>query len=89
MFADRSWDGSFAGPRLAAHAAWTRAHRRQLVVVEIGAGTAVPTVRRQAELASAATGALVRINVREPDVRHGRGVGLALPAVEALEALAP
>ncbi|GAY08745.1 NAD-dependent protein deacetylase of SIR2 family [Pseudonocardia sp. N23] len=87
MFGDWSWDPSFARPRLTAHAAWSRENRGRLVVVEVGAGTAVPTVRRQAELASAATGALVRINVREPDVRHGRGVGLAMPAAEALDAL--
>lgn len=87
MFGDWSWDPTHAEPRLAAHTAWVRAQRSRLVVVEIGAGTAVPTVRRQAELASAATGALVRINVREPDVRHGRGVGLAGAAAATLAAL--
>ncbi|NUT91199.1 MAG: NAD-dependent protein deacetylase, partial [Saccharothrix sp.] len=60
---------------------------RNLVVLEIGAGVAVPTVRRQAELASAASGALIRINPREPDVRHGRGVSLPMGALEALTAL--
>ena len=87
MFGDWSWDPSFARPRLTAHAAWSRGRRDGLVVLEIGAGNAIPTVRRQAELASAATGALIRINVREPEVRHGRGVGLALPAADALQAL--
>jgi hypothetical protein len=48
----------------------------------------VPTVRRQAELASAANGALIRINPREPEVRHGRGVSLPMGAVEALTELA-
>jgi hypothetical protein len=56
-------------------------------VVEIGAGTALPTIRRQAELASAATGALVRINVREPQVRDGRAVGIPAPAGQVLTAL--
>ncbi|GJF02787.1 NAD-dependent protein deacetylase [Pseudonocardia sp. D17] len=87
MFGDWSWDDSQARPQLEEHVVWVRTHRSRLVVVEIGAGTAVPTVRRQAELATAATGALIRINVREPQVRHGRGIGLALPAAEALEAL--
>lgn len=41
-------------------------------------------MRRQAELASAATAALVRINPREPEVRHGRGVSLPLGALDAL-----
>ena len=38
-------------------------------------------------IASAATGALVRINVREPQVRDPRGVGISAPAAEVLLAL--
>nr|WP_306470740.1 Sir2 family NAD-dependent protein deacetylase [Pseudonocardia halophobica] len=87
MFGDWSWDPSHSGPGLKSLHEWIRAHRRDLVVVEVGAGTAVPTVRREAELASAATGALVRINVREPQVRHGRGVGIAEGAERALREL--
>jgi NAD-dependent SIR2 family protein deacetylase len=87
MFGDASFDPSDAGPRLAAYTEFVRAHRRGLAVVEIGAGTALPTVRRQAELASAVTGALVRINVREPQVRDPRAVGIAAPAAETLLAL--
>jgi len=87
MFGDRSWDPSHCGPRVEALQAWVREHRGGLAVVEIGAGTAVPTVRRQAELAGAATGALVRINVREPQVRHGRGVGIPAPAAATLRTL--
>ncbi|GEL17443.1 NAD-dependent protein deacetylase [Pseudonocardia asaccharolytica DSM 44247 = NBRC 16224] len=90
MFGDWSWDPARTQPQLDAHTGWLRSLRaegRRLAVVEIGAGTAVPTVRRQAELASASSGALVRINVREPAVRHGRGVGIAAPAAATLLAL--
>ena len=87
MFGDRSWDPARSGPGLQKLHEWIRAHRRELVVIEIGAGTAVPTVRREAELASATTGALVRINVREPEVRHGRGVAVPAPAAATLAAL--
>ena len=87
MFGDADWDFSDAGPRLAACMEFVRTRRRDLAVVEIGAGTALPTVRRQAEFASAATGALVRINVREPQVRDPRGVGISAPAAEVLLAL--
>ncbi|GAA3247926.1 NAD-dependent protein deacetylase [Pseudonocardia petroleophila] len=87
MFGDVEWEPARSGLQMAAHRAWLREHRTDLAVVEIGAGTEIPTVRREAELASAATGALVRINPREPDVRHGRGVGLAAPAAAALSAL--
>lgn len=87
MFGDVEWDPARSGAQMTAHRAWLREHRADLAVVELGAGTGIPTVRREAELASAATGALVRINPREPEVRHGRGIGLAAPAAATLTAL--
>jgi len=88
MFGDGFWVPGHHAERMAAHRAWLRAQDAQgLVVVELGAGTAVPTVRRHAELASAASGALIRVNVREPDIRHGRGVSLAAGARATLEAI--
>ncbi|OQO92826.1 NAD-dependent protein deacetylase [Saccharomonospora piscinae] len=86
MFGDGDWLGDRSQAQLDAYTAWLRA-ARSLAVVELGAGLAVPTVRRQAELASAAGGTLVRINPREPQVRHGRGVSLPVGALEALTAL--
>lgn len=89
MFADMRWVPDRSQADLAALASWRRGLRgARLVVVEIGAGTAIPTVRRQAELASAATGALIRVNPREPQVRHGRGVSLPMGAAEALGGIA-
>ncbi|WP_189258761.1 SIR2 family NAD-dependent protein deacylase [Lentzea flava] len=87
MFGDWAWVPHRSQAQLDALTSWRRSVRN-LVVIEIGAGTAVPTVRRQAELASAASGALIRINPREPEVRHGRGVSLPSNALEALTALA-
>ncbi|MFC5993733.1 NAD-dependent deacetylase [Pseudonocardia hispaniensis] len=90
MFGDLSWDPARTQAQLDSHTRWLRSLRaegRRLTVVEIGAGTAVPTVRRQAELASASSGALVRINLHEPEVRHGRGAEIAARAAEALRAL--
>jgi NAD-dependent SIR2 family protein deacetylase len=67
------WLGKAAGPRL--------------VIVEIGAGSAVPTVRMTSEqIASRAGATLIRINPREPQVRHGH-ISLAMNALEALEAI--
>jgi NAD-dependent SIR2 family protein deacetylase len=67
------WLGKAAGPRL--------------VIVEIGAGSAVPTVRMTSEQIASRSGAtLIRINPREPQVRHGH-IGLAMEALEALEAI--
>ncbi|GLZ54009.1 Sir2 family NAD-dependent protein deacetylase [Actinomycetospora sp. NBRC 106378] len=86
MFGDGSWVPGAHAERMAAHRTWLREHS-DVAVIELGAGTAVPTVRRHAELASAASGRLVRVNVREPGVRHGRGVGLAAGARDTLLAL--
>ena len=63
------------------------------MIVELGAGTHVPTVRVTSERAADSLGAtLVRINLREPDVPRGgwrgaAGVGLALGALDALRRL--
>ncbi len=58
-----------------------------LVVVELGAGTAVPTVRYAAERAiDSAGGTLIRINIREPQVPRGE-IGIAAGALETLEAI--
>lgn len=58
------------------------------VAVEIGAGTAVPSVRHFSQLVVAAHGGqIVRINVREPEVAAAFGVGLACGALQALQAL--
>lgn len=86
MFGDLDWVPDRTQRQLDTLREWRRANR-DVVVVELGAGLAVPTVRRQAELASAANGALVRINPREPGIRHDRGVSLRMGALEALQSL--
>lgn len=87
MFGDSRWVTARSAGTLDALTAWRRALTGRLVVLEIGAGTAVPTVRRLAELASAATGALIRINPFEPQLRHNRGVQLPMGAAQALGAV--
>ena len=86
MFGDYDWVPHRSQAQLDELTSWRR-RNRDLVVIELGAGQAVPTVRRQSELASAVKGALIRINPREPEVRHGRGVSLAAPALSTLSAL--
>lgn len=86
MFGDYEWLDRRSQTQLDELAAWRREHR-DVVVVELGAGQAVPTVRRYSELASAATGALIRINPREPQIRHNRGVSIAAGALETLQSL--
>ena len=83
MFGDGRWLDARTDAQYARLERW-RAQVGKLVVVELGAGTDVPSVRRLCESQGAP---LVRINPREPDVRPGRGVGVALGALEALVSL--
>lgn len=92
MFGDVDWLSARTEAQTERHLRWLRGLRgngARLVVVEVGAGIAVPTVRRHAELAAAGTGALIRINIRDPALRHGgpRAISLALSAGAALPAL--
>ncbi|WP_397475174.1 SIR2 family NAD-dependent protein deacylase [Pusillimonas sp.] len=56
----------------------------QPVVVELGAGTAVPTVRWFGSMLNVP---LIRINLRESEISKGQGVGLAGRALEVLSEL--
>jgi len=80
MFGDGRWLDARTEAQYARLERW-RARVGNLVVIELGAGTDVPSVRHMCESQGAP---LVRINPREPDVGPGRGVGVAQGALEAL-----
>lgn len=62
--------------------------RGRLVVVEVGAGTAIPSVRHFSHRMSHEYGArIVRINPREPQVPSTLDVGIAAGSLEALQAI--
>lgn len=90
MFNDFGWDEMRAAAQERAFARWMDrldAEAGRLVVVELGAGTAVPSVRMACEaLAERHGGLLVRVNPREPWIPRGH-VGLPLGALAALQAL--
>jgi NAD-dependent SIR2 family protein deacetylase len=88
MFGDWSWVCTRTENGMDALTSWHQdLTGANLVVVEIGAGTAVSTVRRRAERASAENGALIRINPMEPQVPDPRGVALRMTARDALEGI--
>ena len=65
MFADGNWVPARSGPQQAHYQRWLASNRgRRLVIIELGAGIAVPTVRRLGESLAAerARTPLVRIN---------------------------
>ena len=88
MFGDFGWDWSRADPQHRRMAAWLDSlDAARLIIIEFGAGKAVPTVRRTSEdLARRYRGTLIRINLRESDVPVGH---LSLPtgALAALRAI--
>ena len=88
MFGDWHWAPGRTSAQERRFSEWlASAAGPNLVIVELGAGSAVPTVRMTSEqLASRAGATLIRINPREPQVRHGH-IGLAFNALEALEAI--
>jgi len=60
-----------------------------LVVIEIGAGLAVPTVRYTSEslVSGFVKGCLVRINPREPEIDRTEGISLPAYGLECLKAI--
>ena len=89
MFGDAGWDESRSWEQEVRFNAWRETLRRpvRLVVVECGAGTAIPTVRQVCEhLAGQFGGTLIRLNVREPQVPPGH-IGLAVGALAGLQAI--
>jgi NAD-dependent SIR2 family protein deacetylase len=88
MFGDWGWDSAWTDRQMRGLNAWIELlDNARLVVIECGAGQAVPTVRITCQnIARQKRGILVRINPREPDVPAG-DVSLPMGALSALRAL--
>ena len=86
MFGDWGWIGERTWAQDARLQAWLRQlDDCRVVVLEIGAGTTVATVRRFSETVVKQTnGKLIRVNPREPEI-DGPGIGLRMRASEAIE----
>lgn len=87
MFGDWGWSRARSGAQEMRLQTWLRSIHRP-VVIELGAGTAIPSVRHFSEqVIHEAAGRLIRINPREPVVPTSRDVGLPMGALAALRAL--
>jgi NAD-dependent SIR2 family protein deacetylase len=88
MFGDTNWIPDRSDRQEAEKNRWlaaVRSKRARLVIVEFGAGAAIPTVRMLSEAASEDLGAvLIRVNPRESQVPAGQ-ISLALGAAEAIK----
>jgi len=84
MFGDMGWNDSRTDAQHAALSSWMDAVQGPLAVLELGAGTNVPTVRLFSERAAhAPRRTLVRVNPREPQL----GFGFEPASPDSLEAL--
>jgi len=88
MFGDWGWDDTRTRSQHARLNAWlAAAWECRMVIIECGAGNAIPTVRHFCEECTASPLAtLIRINPREPAAPQGH-IGLAAGAQEALRAI--
>lgn len=82
MFGDGDWVSGRSAQQEFHYRRW-RATLQRPVVLELGAGTAIPSARRAGEALDAP---VIRINPRESAV-EGKGVGLVMGALAALQAL--
>jgi NAD-dependent SIR2 family protein deacetylase len=87
MFGDWGWIEHRSERQAARLARWLDEVERP-VVIELGAGTAIPSVRNFSGEVIRRSGRLVRINPREPKVPTPLDVGLAAGALEGLMAIA-
>lgn len=93
MFGDYYWVSRRTNGQHDRFTSWIKMLRernaKNVAVVDIGSGTAVPTARNMANRLSAMfeNGELVRINPRDPDLGRSKGYNFSLGALETLLAL--
>jgi NAD-dependent SIR2 family protein deacetylase len=88
MFGDFQWESTRTDTQMRRLRSWLEhLGGARLVVVECGAGQALPTVRMTCEeITRRYSGTLIRINTREPEAPAGH-ISLSLGALKALEAI--
>jgi NAD-dependent SIR2 family protein deacetylase len=88
MFGDGEWDEARSYEQEVRMGSWLKGlGPARVVVVECGAGKAVPTVRHFCEaMAERFDAPLIRLNVRDPEVPRGQ-IGLAMGALAGLRAI--
>jgi NAD-dependent SIR2 family protein deacetylase len=87
MFGDGGWDRTRTDRQELQLDAWLNHRSGNFVIVELGAGTAIPTVRHFSEgISHRQRATLIRINLREA---HGprETIGLAMGALAGLQAI--
>lgn len=83
MFNDFKWEDSRHKIQRQALSEWL-AHAKNVVIIELGAGKGIPTVRHYGEMLG---WPLIRINPRDPELGSSAGVSLPMGALEALKSI--
>lgn len=84
MFGDWGWNHERSDQQSSRYRQWQSANReKQVTIIEMGAGKAIPTVRYASE---SIRGTLIRINPRDSDGPQGT-LSIASGALEALQAI--
>lgn len=84
MFGDSHWLSSRSNQQHQRYQQWLNENRHQQIVgIEFGAGTAVPTVRWECQTRC---DVFIRVNPREPETSSGN-ISLAMGAAEAISAI--
>ena len=91
MFGDWSWNSERSDAQSRNESLWVDtvvASQSKVVMVEMGAGTAIASVRRFSQRISNACGArLIRINPRESHVSNSKDIGIPMGSLEALQGI--
>ena len=92
MFGDAWWNETREFEQKQRYLRWLKENRdKKMAIIEIGAGTAIPTVRIQSEKVALQTkdAKLIRINPRDFEVPKGLGFSVALGGLEGLKDIIP
>ena len=81
MFGDWNWQDELYRRQMRRYQAWL-GQVEKMVVIELGAGTHIPTVRHESERRAGKY--LIRINPREAQIPDGQGVTISCGALDAL-----
>jgi NAD-dependent SIR2 family protein deacetylase len=91
MFSDFNWNSRRSSAQMRKYKDWLhdkRDSKQSIVVIEIGAGKAIPTIRSDSEIISIEDGnTLIRINTKDCDVMRKKNIGISGTALDVLSAL--
>ena len=91
MFGDWDWDNSRTRAQEVAYSKWLQElilNDKKLVIIEMGAGKHIPTIRLKSQnIAKKVDAKVIRINPRDFDIDETIGIGIDCGALEGINAI--